>query len=107
MLLSASKKAGYPVVELTTDTKGLDLLEKYLVVNLIKGFAEVEVEHVSIFVEVEIAYDILDVMEKLSEAVLAFLETVLIRFEHDVAFKEADHLVAHDAFTEFDEVRSQ
>ena len=61
MLLSASKKAGYPVVELTTDTKGLDLLEKYLVVNLIKGFAEVEVEHVSIFVEVEIADYILDV----------------------------------------------
>ena len=66
-------------------------------VYLIKGFAEVEVEHVSIFVEVEIADYVLDVMEKLSEAVLAFLETVLIRVEHIVAFKEADHLVAHDA----------
>ena len=43
-------------------------------------------------------------MEKLSEAVLAFLETVLIRVKHVVAFEEADHLVAHDAFTEFDEV---
>ena len=82
MLLPASKKAGYPVVELTMDTKGLDLLEKYLVVYFIKGFAEVDVEHVSIFVEVEIADYILNVIEKLSEAVLAFLETVLIRVEH-------------------------
>ena len=36
MLLSASKKTDYPVVELTTDTKGLNLLETYLVVYLIK-----------------------------------------------------------------------
>ena len=53
MLGSSPEEAFQPAVGVALDTVHMELLQKYGVVYLIEGFAEIKIQNISIFVEEE------------------------------------------------------
>ena len=98
MLSSAAEEVSKPVMNFSLNTIEVEFLQQYGVVNLVKGFTEVQIEDICVLIGIQVIHNVFNMVEELCQAASSSSEAVLVGVNDVLGFNVVNQLSTEYSF---------